>query len=117
MSARRTMAAGAPSEFTIRAPILGGLYTVMVQFSEGPKGVFLLVDDDIDYCSLLSDYLESEGFLVDTRNDGEEGFDALSSSFSGCFSSVKLTAFASVISFSVLLLINTGLPLHSTVID
>lgn len=41
----------------------------------------LLVDDDIDYCSLLSDYLESEGFLVDTRNDGEEGFDALSSSY------------------------------------
>jgi len=39
-------AAGAPSEFTIRAPILGGLYTVMVQFSEGPKGVFLLVDDE-----------------------------------------------------------------------
>ncbi|MBQ59189.1 MAG: hypothetical protein CMA66_01420 [Euryarchaeota archaeon] len=38
-------AAGAPSEFAIRAPILGGLTTVMVEFSEGPKGVFLMVDD------------------------------------------------------------------------
>jgi len=39
-------AAGAPSEFAIRAPILGGLTTVMVEFSEGPKGVFLMVDDE-----------------------------------------------------------------------
>ena len=39
-------AAGAPSEFAIRAPILGGLSTVMVEFDEGPKGVFLMVDDE-----------------------------------------------------------------------
>ena len=39
-------AAGAPSEFAIRAPVLGGLSTVMVEFDEGPKGVFLMVDDE-----------------------------------------------------------------------
>ena len=39
-------AAGAPSEFAIRAPLLGGLCTVMVEFDEGPKGVFLMVDDE-----------------------------------------------------------------------
>ena len=38
-------AAGAPSEFAIRAPILGGLSTVMVETNDGPNGVFLLVDD------------------------------------------------------------------------
>lgn len=39
-------AAGAPSEFSIRSPILGGLTTVLIEFSEGPKGVFLLADDE-----------------------------------------------------------------------
>ena len=38
-------AAGAPSEFAIRAPILGGISTVMVETNDGPNGVFLLVDD------------------------------------------------------------------------
>ena len=38
-------AAGAPSEFAIRAPILGGISTVMVETKDGPNGVFLLVDD------------------------------------------------------------------------
>ena len=38
-------AAGAPSEFAIRAPILGGISTVMVETCDGPNGVFLLVDD------------------------------------------------------------------------
>ena len=38
----------------------------------------LLVDDDIDYCILLSDYLESEGFSVDISHDGEAGFVSLS---------------------------------------
>ena len=38
-------AAGAPSEFAIRAPILGGISTVMVETHDGPNGVFLLVDD------------------------------------------------------------------------
>ena len=37
--------AGAPSEFAIRAPILGGISTVMVETNDGPNGVFLLVDD------------------------------------------------------------------------
>ena len=39
-------AAGAPSEFSIRSPILGGITTVLIEFSEGPKGVFLLADDE-----------------------------------------------------------------------
>ena len=38
-------AAGAPSEFALRAPILGGISTVMIQTTDGPNGVFLLVDD------------------------------------------------------------------------
>ena len=38
-------AAGAPSQFAIRAPILGGISTVMVETNDGPNGVFLLVDD------------------------------------------------------------------------
>ena len=38
-------AAGAPSEFAIRAPILGGVCTVMIETLDGPKGVFLIVDD------------------------------------------------------------------------
>ena len=39
-------AAGAPSEFAIRAPILGGVSTVMVSTTDGPNGVFLLADDE-----------------------------------------------------------------------
>ena len=39
-------AAGAPSEFAIRAPILGGVSTVMVSTIDGPNGVFLLADDE-----------------------------------------------------------------------
>ena len=38
-------AAGAPSEFSIRAPILDGISTVYVLFEEGTRGVFLLTDD------------------------------------------------------------------------
>ena len=39
-------AAGAPSEFSLRAPILGGVSTVFLQLDEGPQGVFLTVDDE-----------------------------------------------------------------------
>lgn len=39
-------AAGAPSEFSIRAPLLGGITTAFVHFEQGPRGVFLLVDDE-----------------------------------------------------------------------
>ena len=41
-------AGGAPSEFSIRAPILGGISTVFVKLNDGPKGVFLVVDDNDD---------------------------------------------------------------------
>lgn len=33
----------------------------------------LVIDDDIELCELLSDYLTSEGFTVETINHGEEG--------------------------------------------
>ncbi|MDP6334053.1 MAG: hypothetical protein QF479_05385 [Candidatus Poseidoniaceae archaeon] len=38
-------ALGAPSEFSIRAPLLDGISTVYVSFEEGARGVFLLTDD------------------------------------------------------------------------
>ena len=41
----RLSAAGAPSEFSFRAPLLGGVSTVLVEFKTGPKGVFMLADD------------------------------------------------------------------------
>ncbi len=33
----------------------------------------LVIDDDIELCELLSDYLGSEGFAVETVNHGEQG--------------------------------------------
>jgi len=47
-------AAGAPSEFSLRAPILGGLQTLLVSFEQGPRGVFL-VTDDVDYSPVIGD--------------------------------------------------------------
>ncbi len=35
----------------------------------------LLIDDDTDLCELLADYLGSEGFSVETANDGLQGLD------------------------------------------
>jgi len=37
--------AGAPSEFSIRAPVLGGITTILIEFEKGPRGVFMLCDD------------------------------------------------------------------------
>lgn len=47
-------AAGAPSEFSLRAPILGGIQTLLVRFEQGPRGVFL-VTDDIEYLPKIGD--------------------------------------------------------------
>jgi len=33
----------------------------------------LVIDDDLELCELLNDYLAPEGFQVDTANDGERG--------------------------------------------
>lgn len=41
----KTTAAGSPSEFAFRSPILGGLTTVLVEFEKGTIGTFLIVDD------------------------------------------------------------------------
>ena len=40
----RVIAAGCPSEFAIRAPVLGGLTSMILGFDGGPCGVFLHVD-------------------------------------------------------------------------
>ena len=61
-------AAGAPSEFSIRAPILGGISTAYVSFEHGTKGVFLLVDDE----GTLPD-IGSKGEIVVRRIYGQEG--------------------------------------------
>lgn len=50
-------AAGAPSEFSLRAPILGGIQTLLVRFEQGPRGVFL-VCDDVDYSPHIGDEVE-----------------------------------------------------------
>ena len=44
MSWTRLIAAGCPSEFSIRAPVLGGLTSLIVGFDHGPSGVFLYAD-------------------------------------------------------------------------
>jgi len=61
-------AAGAPSEFAIRAPILGGISTVMVQTTDGPNGVFLLADDQ-DLTPQIGDSVE----IVVRRLYAQEG--------------------------------------------
>lgn len=45
LSWTKLSAGGAPSEFSIRSPILGGITTIFAGFDEGPKGVFMLSDD------------------------------------------------------------------------
>lgn len=50
-------AAGAPSEFSLRAPILGGIQTVFVRFEQGPAGVFLLADD-LEYQPKIGDAVD-----------------------------------------------------------
>jgi uncharacterized OB-fold protein len=62
-------AAGAPSEFSLRAPILGGLSTVLLQLEDGPNGVFLMVDDED---AVLAMDVQME--LVFRRLYAQEGF-------------------------------------------
>jgi uncharacterized OB-fold protein len=62
-------AAGAPSEFSLRAPLLGGISTVLLQLEDGPKGVFLTVDDED---SLFE--MEASMELVFRRLYAQEGF-------------------------------------------
>lgn len=62
-------AAGAPSEFSLRAPILGGIQTLLVRFKEGPRGVFL-VCDDVEYAPAIGDSVQ---FAV-RRIYAQEGF-------------------------------------------
>jgi uncharacterized OB-fold protein len=62
-------AAGAPSEFALRAPLLGGITSVLVHLSSGPSGVFLMVDDE--ECQL--DFGMSVELIV-RRIYGQDGF-------------------------------------------
>ena len=62
-------AAGAPSEFSLRAPILGGISTVFLALDDGPNGVFLTVDDE-DPTLEMDAHME----LVFRRLYAQEGF-------------------------------------------
>ena len=45
LSWTKLTAGGAPSEFSIRSPVLGGITTIFAEFEEGPRGVFMLSDE------------------------------------------------------------------------
>ena len=45
LSWTKLSAGGAPSEFSIRSPILEGITTIFAEFEEGPRGVFMLSDE------------------------------------------------------------------------
>ena len=62
-------AAGAPSEFSLRAPILRGISTVFLALDDGPNGVFLTVDDE-DPTLEMDAHME----LVFRRLYAQEGF-------------------------------------------
>jgi uncharacterized OB-fold protein len=62
-------ASGAPSEFALRAPLLGGISTVLLALEDGPNGVFLMVDDEEGKLE-IGDSME----LVLRRIYAQEGF-------------------------------------------
>lgn len=62
-------AAGAPSEFSLRAPLLGGVSTVFLELDDGPKGVFLTVDDETPDLTM-----DARMELVFRRLYAQEGF-------------------------------------------
>ncbi len=62
-------AAGAPSEFSLRAPILGGVSTVLLELDDGPNGVFLMVDDEESIIGM-----DARMELVFRRLYAQEGF-------------------------------------------
>lgn len=62
-------AAGAPSEFSLRAPLLGGVSTVFLKLDDGPKGVFLTVDDESPDLTM-----DARMELVFRRLYAQEGF-------------------------------------------
>tara|TARA_B100000900_G_scaffold364901_2_gene339823 strand:+ start:92 stop:925 length:834 start_codon:yes stop_codon:yes gene_type:complete len=62
-------AAGAPSEFSLRAPLLGGISTVLLRLDDGPNGVFLTVDDEDPVFAM-----DSRMELVFRRLYAQEGF-------------------------------------------
>ena len=62
-------AAGAPSEFSLRAPVLGGVSTVLLELDDGPNGVFLLVDDEESIIEM-----DARIELVFRRLYAQEGF-------------------------------------------
>ena len=64
----RLSAAGAPSEFSLRAPLLGGISTVLLRLNDGPSGVFLVVDDEEPEISM-----DQEMELVVRRIYAQEG--------------------------------------------
>jgi len=45
------------------------------KMEESPHQKILVVDDDVELCELLSEYLEPEGFEVESVHDGKQGLD------------------------------------------
>jgi uncharacterized OB-fold protein len=64
----RTSAAGSPSEFALRSPLLDGMTTVLLALEGGAKGAFLLADDE-DAVAEIGSHVE----LVIRRIYGQEG--------------------------------------------
>lgn len=44
--------------------------------SQNKKHTVLLIDDDVGFCELLTEYLEREEFLVQVAHDGDRGYQA-----------------------------------------
>ena len=44
--------------------------------SQNKKYTVLLIDDDVGFCELLTEYLEREEFLVQVAHDGDRGYQA-----------------------------------------
>ncbi len=34
----------------------------------------LVIDDDVELCTLVAEYLQAEGFVVEAAHDGESGW-------------------------------------------
>lgn len=48
----------------------------MIQKKKYTEHTVLLIDDDADFCELLAEYLQREGFFVRAAHDGHSGYEA-----------------------------------------
>ena len=47
----------------------------IVQDSDLATERILVIDDDVELCELVSEYLESEGFQIESETSGDHGAD------------------------------------------